>query len=411
MSCSAAAIGDTHRILLVDPGNFTTPYDLALASAVHAHGPQVQVVGQAGELLRCHSLYHGHFYPVLASRWGRLLPARSVRLVKGVCHGIDMHRLSRSVAKFGAGVVHLQWSPIPLIDCWMIRSLRRWVPVVLTLHDSNPYQGAASWLMRQGYHRLLRSFDAVIVHTQRAERRVAELGIDRALIHRIPHGLLGSGNDSSMVRARRRTPDDPLVLLQFGKIKPYKGIDLLLEALTLIPLELRRGLEVHIVGKPYMDTDSIEQFIRANDLAGCVKLRFEFISDAEAERLFAEADAILLPYREIDASGVAMSAVARGLPVLATAIDGFCELFEGESGARLVPAADPQALAGVIAEWTTKPAQLDELAEAMRLRRSRIPSWREIACQHLEVYAEARSRWSAVQEVKKGSLLTERRTP
>jgi glycosyltransferase involved in cell wall biosynthesis len=142
-----------------------------------------------------------------------------------------------------------------------------------------------------------------------------------------------------------------------------------------------------------------------------VKLRFEFISDAEAERLFAEADAILLPYREIDASGVAMSAVARGLPVLATAIDGFCELFEGESGARLVPAADPQALAGVIAEWTTKPAQLDELAEAMRLKRSRIPSWREIACQHLEVYAEARSRWSAVQEVKKGSLLTERRPP
>ena len=128
--------------------------------------------------------------------------------------------------------------------------------------------------------------------------------------------------------------------MQFGKIKPYKGVDLLLEALTLVPGDLRERLDVRIVGKPYMDTGGLEQFIHAHGLARCVTLRFEFVSEGEEERLFAKADAIVLPYRDIDASGVAMSAIARGVPVLATAIPGFRELFEGEVGARLVPPGD-----------------------------------------------------------------------
>ena len=94
------------------------------------------------------------------------------------------------------------------------------------------------------------------------------------------------------------------------------------------------------------------------------------------------------PYRKIDASGVAMSAIARGLPVLATAIDGFRELFDGGGGARLVPAEDPRALAAAIAEWAVNPSELD----ALRVHESwlaAIPSWTETARRHLEVYAQA----------------------
>jgi glycosyltransferase involved in cell wall biosynthesis len=191
--------------------------------------------------------------------------------------------------------------------------------------------------------------------------------------------------------------------MQFGKIKPYKGVDLLLEALTLVPAYLRDHLEVRIVGKPYMNTAGIEQFVRANDLDDCVTLRFEFVSEAEEEQLFAEADAILLPYREIDASGVAMSAVARGMPVLATAIDGFRELFEDGIGACLVPPADAAALAKAITRWITQPEELRALADAMRLKQTLIPSWHDIASRHLAVYAESHSRWLAKRRYKNRS--------
>jgi glycosyltransferase involved in cell wall biosynthesis len=379
------------RIVIVDPGDFTVPYDLALARALVGQGRQVRLVGQVGELSNGEPLHHGHFYPILASRWRSRFPVATIRFVKGASHGFDMLRLVRWVATFGAGIAHFQWSPVPVIDRRIIRSLRNRIPVVLTWHDSNPYQGAANWVMRKGYADLLQGFDAVIVHTQQAQRRATAMGVDPASIYQIAHGLLGEGDRPR----RRRSRQDRLVLLQFGKIKPYKGVDLLLEALALVPQALRDRLDVRIVGKPYMDTAGIERFVLANGLSGCVTLRFEFVSDIEAERLFSEADVVVLPYREIDASGVAMSAVARGVPILATAIDGFLEVFWGEPGARLVPEADATALSEAIIDWIKAPEQLDALAEGMRCRRSSIPSWDEIARHHLAVYAAVTARWTA----------------
>jgi glycosyltransferase involved in cell wall biosynthesis len=391
---SVATAPDLDRIVLVDPSDFTPPYDLALAGAIQAEGRDVRLVGQVGELSDRQRLHHGHFYRILSSPWGRRLPSGTVRLVKGACHGVDMLRLLRWLATIDAGIIHFQWSPLPVIDRWIIRLLRRRLPVVLTLHDSNPYHGGESWLMRQGHASLLQSFNAIIVHTRQAQRRVTAMGVNPNLIYRIPHGLLGARSNPAAFPPTR--PDrGRLVLLQFGKIKRYKGVDLLLEALTLVSGDLRERLDVRIVGKPYVDTAELEQFIRANGLARCVTLRFEFVTEGEEERLFAAADAIVLPYREIDASGVAMSAIARGVPVLATAIDGFRELFEGERGARLVPPGDAAGLAKVMTDWINAPEQLDDLAEAMRVRRARVPSWDEIARRHLAVYEEAHARWMA----------------
>jgi glycosyltransferase involved in cell wall biosynthesis len=248
--------------------------------------------------------------------------------------------------------------------------------------------------MGQGHASLLQTFNAIIVHTEQAQGRVTAMGINPSLVYRIPHGLLGVGGSPAALPVPRSYRDrDRLVLLQFGKIKPYKGVDLLLEALTLVPEHLRERLDVRIIGKPYMDTAELEHFIHANVLARCVSWRFEFVSEAEEERLFAEADAIVLPYRDIDASGVAMSAVARGVPVLATAIPGFRELFEGKGGARLVPPGDAVGLAKAMIDWINGPSQLDALAEGMHLRRAGIPSWNEIARLHLAVYKEAYARW------------------
>jgi glycosyltransferase involved in cell wall biosynthesis len=385
---------DPDRIALIDPSDFTTPYNLALAGAMEAQGRWVHLVGQAGSLLHRQGIEHGHFYPILATPLGRRLPKGTVRLVKGACQSVDMLRLSSLLAAIEARIVHFQWSPLPAIDCWIIRSLRRRLPVVLTWHDSLPGNGGESWLMRQGYVSLLHSFDAIIVHTRQAQQRATAMGIDPTVIHRIPHGLLGD-RGHQITFATRRPRRDRLVLLQFGKIKPYKGIDLLLEALTLVPRDLCNRLDVRIVGKPYMDTAGMERYVHANDLAGCVTFRFEFVCEAEEERLFADADAILLPYREIDASGVMMTAIARGVPVLATCIEGFRELFEDGGGAVLVPPGDAAALSRVIAEWVSAPEHLDALAKAMLVRRASIPGWDEIARLHFAVYAEAHSRWTA----------------
>ena len=213
--------------------------------------------------------------------------------------------------------------------------------------------------MRAGYLGLVHEVDAVIVHTREAARRLAATGLEADRIHHVPHGLI---NTAAATSGRAPRAGSRLVLLQFGKIKPYKGVDVLLEALALVPPALRGRLEVRIVGKPYLDTAPLERFVAENGLQDTVRFRFEFVDQVELDRLLGETDAILLPYREIDASGVAMTAIARGLPVLASAIEGFEELFEDGRGACLVPPGRPDKLADVLRAWAAAPEMLDALA-------------------------------------------------
>jgi glycosyltransferase involved in cell wall biosynthesis len=303
-----------------------------------------------------------------------------------------MARLGRILDTFRAEILHCQWSPLPVVDRVAFRWLRRRMPLVLTLHDSKPYNGAGGALMRAGYLGLVHDVDAVIVHTREAARRLAATGLESTRIHHVPHGLI---NTASATPGRPSRPGFRLVLLQFGKIKPYKGVDVLLEALALMPPALRARLDVRIVGKPHLDTAPLERFVAENGLQGTVRFRFKFVDQIELDRLLGETDAILLPYREIDASGVAMTAIARGLPVLASAIEGFEELFEDGRGARLVPPGRPDKLADVLCAWAAAPEMLDALARAMCQRRAAMPTWDEIAGRTLAVYAQARARWTA----------------
>ena len=71
------------------------------------------------------------------------------------------------------------------------------VPLVITLHDSNPYNGAVGRLMRLGYLAMIQKADAVIVHTVQAEARLAEFGLPSSLVHRLPHGLLHTNESVS----------------------------------------------------------------------------------------------------------------------------------------------------------------------------------------------------------------------
>src|SRR5215467_12204389 len=114
-----------NQIALIDPSDFTTPYNLALAGAIEAQGGRVSMVGQAGGSLHRQGLQHGHFYPLLATACGQRLPRGAARLVKGACQGVDMLRLCGLLTAIEASIAHFQWSPLPIFDAFTIRRLRR----------------------------------------------------------------------------------------------------------------------------------------------------------------------------------------------------------------------------------------------------------------------------------------------
>jgi len=379
------------RVALIDPAEFSPPYDAALARGLAAAGHEVRLYGMAGGPLaeEAELDHEGHFYRPLASRLGKPLEGGAARALKGLLHGPDMLRLVSRLARFAPDVIHCQWLPLPAIDGLFGRSLRGIAPVVLTLHDTVPFNGAEPWLMRAGLGRLLEAADGVITHTEQGRKRLAARGLAAERLHVVPHGLLGPRIDG--IRPKRRR----LTLLQLGRIKPYKGVDLLIEAVAGLDAEERAGLEVRICGKPHIDMAPLEARIAALGLDDCITLRLGFLDDAAMQGELGRADALLFPYREIEASGVLMVAVARGMPVIASRIGVFAEMLEDGGEGLLTPPGDKPALTRALRHLLEEPDRLGRMRAAMRHLRDRIPDWSEIGRRTAEVYAKAARRREA----------------
>src|SRR5260221_12346113 len=181
------------EIALVDPSLFTIPYDAKLADALRGLRHEVTVYGEAREpgdepveLSQLRPL----FYPEMRNLGTRRGPRRVLRLAKGTLHWRAMRRLVDDLRTVAPDIIHFQWSPLPVVDRLFLGDLRRLAPVVLTAHDSRPFNGAAWRLQKWGATGILTEFDGVVVHTEEARERLLSYGVPSSRLTRIPHGLL-----------------------------------------------------------------------------------------------------------------------------------------------------------------------------------------------------------------------------
>jgi glycosyltransferase involved in cell wall biosynthesis len=175
-------------------------------------------------------------------------------------------------------------------------------------------------------------------------------------------------------------PDRPVVLM-FGLMRPYKGIDVLLDAWRggqdEAPIE---HADLWIAGMPKMDISEL----RAGALAN---VRFEprFIGEEELPAYFQRADLVVLPYLKADQSGVLFTALAFGKPLLLSDVGGFPEI-AATGAARVVPAGDPRVLGRALRELLTDRAALAEMCVRARAAAYGRYSWEAIAVAHVELY-------------------------
>jgi glycosyltransferase involved in cell wall biosynthesis len=371
------------KIALIDPSLFTIPYDAKLADALRGLSHDVTVYGEAREpgdepveLAQLRPL----FYPEMR-HLGRRWPRPVLRLAKGTLHWRAMRRLVDDLRTVAPDVIHFQWSPLPAVDRLFLGDLRRLAPVVLTAHDSRPFNGAAWRLQKWGATSILTEFDGVIVHTEEARERLLSYGVSSSRLTRIPHGPL---HDTGAMVACPPQPSDRVRFLLFGKLKPYKGADLLIEAFRRLPPDLQKRVEVQIVGKPYMDVAPLLQ--AAQGLETGLHLDFRFVPDDEMSNLLGRADVIVFPYREIDVSGVLMAALRHGRPIIASNIGGFAELLVDGRHGLLVPPGDAGALAAAMAKLCAEPETRLTMGAAVAELNAAIPSWDEIARRTTELY-------------------------
>jgi glycosyltransferase involved in cell wall biosynthesis len=365
------------RVHIVDPSAYTPPYDHALCRALAAIGAEVglftsrfaygSVPSPQGYARR------DFFYRAAVGPPG----SRTRRLAKLAEHVPDMLRYRRAART--ADVVHFQWLTVQHLDGHLLPArrapsgVRR--PLVLTAHDILPREPRPGQLAAQ--RRLYERFDALVVHSEHGRRRLTdELGIDSARVYVIPHGaFLAPPVERSSSSPPRPLQTDAPVVLFFGLLRPYKGLDLLLDAWRGID-----GAELWIVGMPRMDISSLQA-------AAPPGVRFvpRFVSDAEAAACFARADLLVLPYREIDQSGVAFTALGAGVPMLLSDVGGFPELAT-TGAARTFPAGDVAALHAALQELLSDPRALAAMAERAHAAASGPYSWDAVARRTLDLY-------------------------
>ncbi len=117
-----------------------------------------------------------------------------------------------------------------------------------------------------------------------------------------------------------------------------------------------------------------------------MKTALRFVSGAELAGAFRAADLVVLPYREIDQSGVLFTALAFGKPLLLTSVGGFPEI-AATGAAELVPPGDPDALANAISALLADDQRLARMAAASRAAADGPYGWDAIAERTLALYA------------------------
>lgn len=338
----------TLNVLLVDPSLFTAPYDAALTEGLVAAGieplwatrPTRQGDRQEIPIERTAPFFYRR---VDEAGW---LPSKLKPLAKGVAHLAGLARLLGMVWTRKPDVVHVQWVVVPPLDALAMWLIRRRCALVLTVHDTVPFNGERlSLLQNAGFDLPMRIAQRIIVHTESGRQTLIGRGVPAHKIEVIAHGPLRLQVPAP---PRSERADGRYSFLLFGEIKPYKGLDLLLEALHLVPAETRQHTRVVVAGRPRMNLVPMLARIDALGLADVIEMRARRQSEEEMAELFVEADCFLFPYRQVDASGVWFLTKSLGRWVIASRVGIFAEdLAEGRQGV-LLPAGDVQALATAI---------------------------------------------------------------
>jgi glycosyltransferase involved in cell wall biosynthesis len=358
---------------MVDPSAFTPPYDHALCSALARLGCRVELVTSRflyGDIPAPdgYSLSPNFYRHAVGAPGSRLR-----QITKLADHVPGMLGLRRRLQR-RPGVVHFQWLDVQWLDGRLLPP----APVVLTAHDLLPREPRLGQTRAQ--RRLYERVDAVVVHSEHGRAQLVDrLDLSPAKVHVIPHGAFVHLTQVAPAPLPVELAEitGPVVLF-FGLLRPYKGLETLLEAWQGVA-----DAELWIVGRPRMDISSL----RSRAGRG-VRFVDRFVSEAELSAFFHRADVLALPYERterLDFSGVLASALAFGKPMVLSDVGGLGDVAR-QGAARLVTPDDAVELRTALQELVADAAAREQLAAAARAAAEGPYSWERAAERTLEVY-------------------------
>lgn len=226
----------------------------------------------------------------------------------------------------------------------------------------------------------LKHNDGFVVMSDIVQRDLLSLKPDAKLL-RIDHPVynqFGAIRNKQEVRKELAIPQDANVVLFFGFIREYKGLDLLIEAMALLP----ENTHLLIAGEVYGSFDNYSELIGQSSAKERIHTFNHYIADDEVTNFFSAADVCVLPYKGATQSGITAIAHHFDLPIIATDVGGLKESIHHEKNGLIVAEPDQNQLAEAISRYFSE--NLKEVySEAIRKEKA-ANTWENFAEQIIE---------------------------
>jgi glycosyltransferase involved in cell wall biosynthesis len=278
-------------------------------------------------------------------------------------------------------VVHAQWWSFPLAPLYVtllgIARLRR-RRVIITMHNVEPHE--RGWLRRLANHAVLPLAHNLVVHTEANRQSLLRRGTPAGRISVLPMGIAPAETVTEAQKRDARValdlPQDAPLVLFAGNIRPYKGVDVLIDAFPAVLAQIPDA-RLAIVGQPWRDAGQVAGTIDRANIARAVATRLSYVSDDELGRWVSAADVVVYPYTHFDAqSAAAGEALRRGRAIVVTHVGGLADLVDDHQA--VAPPRDPAALAKAIVAVLLD-SDLRSRLEAGARRRSSELGWDAVA--------------------------------
>lgn len=383
-------------------GGFDKPYTYGLALALAAAGAEVEIVGS--DQLDCPEFHSTPGIRFLNLRGDQSAHAASAVKIRRVL--VYYWRLLRYAASATPTIFHILWNnKLQTLDRTLLmvfyRSLGK--KIVVTAHNINQARrdGRDSGWNRLTLKIQYRLAHRLFVHTEGMKADLyRQFGIAPEKVIVIPFGINNAAPQSALTREEARVrlglAAGDRALLFFGNIRPYKGLEYLVQAFGTLA-ERDRRYRLMIAGAPHFGDEAylerINSEIRATGHAERVMAKFEHIPDEDTEIYFKAADLLVLPYTDISWSGVLVLGYSFGLPAVATSVGALPEeVIAGQTGG-LCPPRDAEALAKTVEQCFAAGVTGAERGVRERIRdwAENRYSWRAVAREMLGGYRSLRA--------------------
>ena len=390
------------KMFMIDAACNTMPYDHSLCEALSKSGHDVQFFAS----IYVHTdwnqkqsyVHRKHFYNFTNLLYKNRSKGFLRRFFKTIEHIVNMFQFVRIVKSEKPDVIHFQWSQLPFIDRFYLNKIKKISPLIYTMHNTTTHHGEKPlfYFIQKTSSIFLSYFSYFIVHTSYSRKiAIKNYSLNKNNINVVPHGQLNyyfeNKIDSKKATLNKyNISNNEKVILFFGNISEYKGVDVLVKAYGMLSPNVIKNTRLLIVGRPSINVISLQNLISSSKIKNNIIFDLRFIPENEVSQIFSICTVIAMPYRHIDQSGVLMTVLSYGKPIIASNLGGFKEIIKNGKHGKLVEPGNFQDLADALSEVLTNENQINKMGKAVKKLSMNWPDWKEIATQTIETYNSAK---------------------